>query len=66
MQKPWLTAMAHPNLQLEYIFLGCTPKGGECLMYLGGVGEEVKARKLQNWHKCSEDMSEQIILNWHQ
>lgn len=63
MQKPWLAAMAHPSLQLEYIFLGRTPKGGECLMYLGG---DVKAQKLQNWHKCAEDTSGQIILDWHQ
>lgn len=64
MQKPWLTAMPHPVLQLEYIFLGCPPKGGESLMYLAGAGGwgGVKAQKLQDWHKCARDMSEQIIL----
>lgn len=31
-----------------------------------GAAGNVKAQKLQNWHKCAEDTIEQIILNWHQ
>lgn len=46
MQKPWLTAMAHPTLRLEYIFLGCAPKGGECLMYWQGGCKSTKIAKL--------------------